>query len=663
MTPDERRSRLRKQVQEAQARRARSRAEAEARKDSPPRAGDVYVLPSTAQQAVLWALLDTVPSSVGQHFVLQHVVAVAADLHPWVGSADVAVPSQATCGALTLRCGFEVELDAEDLATARGAGSLPPDVLEAARHKRAELHAGRPIGSVLERDTDGDPEYQDWLREGPARAQAALRRDLRERRRAQAQAPDAPTPPDDLPREEVHASAIDAVSGRWLTPPASSSQVLVWAKEEAVDLGVLHLLQHVDRMANQPHLGASTPSDVRDLAQNGWAVVFHQAETAETREALRPLIDHRRGQAGETHTKILEYRSGEDWRTWLSRHGVAPGRVQPGKVPYFLLLVGSPEEIPYTFQCLLGVEYAVGRLSFETPQELHQYAQGLVHQETRPHLPGGRTAVYFAPQPFPGAETGAEDATPLPDLATRAGWRLDRLEGEEATKGNLVRVLERPQGRPATFLLTMTQGLAWPHDHPEQAHLQGSLLCHGWPGEGPVHEEHRFAAADLGPSAQVEGSIVFLQGSYSAGASAGNDLEAAPIDPSWTPARSFVAALPRRLLSHPRGAAGAVIGCIGRHGWPEAGSSPHALPFADLLQGMADGQAVGHALRKSKMRYAALATQLAVQLEKVRLGAQVDEAELARLWGARNNARNVIVLGDPAVCLQLDTMEINGNLS
>ncbi len=112
---------------------------------------------------------------------------------------------------------------------------------------------------------------------------------------------------------------------------------------------------------------------VRDLSQMGWGVVFPAAaagsEAAERHErvhqALEPLFKLRREQTRQVQTRQVElfhafvgdrgYRHGESAGDFLARHGAAQTSIQPQTMPYYLLLVGDPEEIPFEFQYQLDV--------------------------------------------------------------------------------------------------------------------------------------------------------------------------------------------------------------------------------------------------------------------------------------------------------------------
>jgi hypothetical protein len=100
--------------------------------------------------------------------------------------------------------------------------------------------------------------------------------------------------------------------------------------------------------------GVMAGIDADDLAQAGWGVIFafeDEARIPAMREALAPLLDLRRHQAGDlyrdetTHPTFL-YRPGEASSAWLSRNGGAPGQpVDPKATPYYLLIVGDPTKI------------------------------------------------------------------------------------------------------------------------------------------------------------------------------------------------------------------------------------------------------------------------------------------------------------------------------
>ena len=121
---------------------------------------------------------------------------------------------------------------------------------------------------------------------------------------------------------------------------------------------------------------------------------------------MEPLVAHRRRQVPPDRCKVLEYRPHEFLKDWLKRHGVALGAVTPTKVPY-LLLVGTPDAIPFEFQYLLDIEYAVGRLAFDSPDQYGPYAESVVHYETATAVPNAREVVYW------GTRHQADRAAPI----------------------------------------------------------------------------------------------------------------------------------------------------------------------------------------------------------------------------------------------------------
>jgi hypothetical protein len=236
-------------------------------------------------------------------------------------------------------------------------------------------------------------------------------------------------------------------------------------------------------------------------------------------------------------------------------------------------------------------------------------------------------------------------------------WEVVTAFGEQATKARLASLLDG-QDMPA-LLFTAGHGLGYPSGHPLQRGRQGALLCQDFPtvgsSGGRVAPEHCFAADDLGEGARLHGLVTFHLACYSAGAPAVGEFPSAPDLPRARVApRPFLSRLAQRLAGHSRGGALAVIGQVEKP-WPLAvewtGASSSLPAFAEAFDRLVDGMPVGHAMAAFGERYATFASDLAAELDVVRCGAPPDEETLSRLWAGRNDCRNYVVIGDPAVRL------------
>lgn len=160
--------RLRDAVAAAVAETARVESELAARRGTPPRPGDVLLVPQTAELGVLWVVTQHDPEA-------GTCQAVAADPDLLAGGADVVVPPSPAGAGLTVRCAFQVELAAADFAQAELTGCLEPWVLDRVRRKREAITAGETVGTVLEQEAEIGPDYRD-VEEVLGKARAALAR-------------------------------------------------------------------------------------------------------------------------------------------------------------------------------------------------------------------------------------------------------------------------------------------------------------------------------------------------------------------------------------------------------------------------------------------------------------------------------------------------------
>jgi hypothetical protein len=486
-----------------------------------------------------------------------------------------------------------------------------------------------------------------------------------------------------LPSTTLALNGINVRTGRYLLPDLTPEDVFshITGKDTRTKPAPDHLADLKQRSASKSHYGLADGYDPKDLAQTGWGVIFafgddHPIEVLQ--EALEPLLSHRREQAGALYrefTGIEAYQDGESKSQFLARSGAGPGQAHPKrtKVPYYLLIVGSPERIPYSFQYELDVQYAVGRIQFETLEEYHHYACSVAFAERMKVKRARRVTLFGVRNPDdPATKLSSEKlVSPLAETlrADQPDWEVLSLPPEETTKTRLASILEDDDGPALLFTASHGMGGFDPND-PRQFTHQGALLCQDWPGpqEWPedteIPEEHYFSGDDVRSDARLSGLVSFHFACYGAGTPREDSFahlnseewqDPSVPESSDIASRAFVARLPQSLLARSDSGALAVIGHIERAWgysfmWPGAGEQIDS--FESALKRLMDGHPVGSALESFNQRYADISPSLTAVLEDViRRHKKVDAEEVVGLWTANNDARNYVIVGDPAVRL------------
>ncbi len=470
-------------------------------------------------------------------------------------------------------------------------------------------------------------------------------------------------PENETEQELLFFNGINGDSGSYDIPPMSGEELASFIKGESPPENLNELRFRHDQ-ATKSSFGVAEGVDSKRLASAGWGIIFATDADPAVKEALGDLLKHREGQA-EDLFKVYEgadgFRPEDDKSKFLARHGAGPGPADPQKVPYYLLIAGSPEQIPYRFQTQLDVQYATGRIHFETVEEYAHYARSVVEAESKP-LRVPRQATFFGVANANDRATQLSAEQLIEPMATSLGsevpdWNFESITGDEATKVQLARLLGGDQ-TPA-LLFSASHGMSFPMNSKRQLPHQGALLCQDWPGPqkwtGEIPQKFYFAGDDLDEQTDLKGLIAFFFACYGAGTPAFDEFaKQAFKDRSAIAPRAFLAQLPAKMLGRPKGGALAIIGHVERAWgysflWPKAGRQTEV--FESTLKRLMSGYPVGAAVEYLNERYAELSTVLSDQLEEVEFGKLVDPYALAGLWTANNDARGYAIIGDPAVRL------------
>ena len=472
---------------------------------------------------------------------------------------------------------------------------------------------------------------------------------------------------------KIHGMGLNE-SGELLYPPMDDAS-FARRLEQGLEGNVAELRASASatatRSAYRLELELGPVVDLRDPLAAGWTFLVNEADPhrAAICEALRPLAEHR-GMADPT--RPLLFQSDADWQEWMIDNYSSVGIEQ---VPHYVLIAGGPDQVPFHFQSLLDVAASVGRVDLP-PAELRCYADKIIRLEQAEEPATAKHAVIFATDAGRGRD-GSLDPTffsrtymaePLAAyVRDQLEFRISAVVGDQATKGRLVQAL--CDNRPA-LVYTASHGLCASSGNPRlQRQLNGAICCQRSPAT-PELSEWLFAAEDV-PADQpfLEGAVFFQFACFGYGTPAESDfahwLGGEPAA-SVTATESFVAALPKRLLAHPRGPV-AFIGHVDT-AWLHGFDDPELpfpadiwdrriAPFVQALNGLLTTEPVGRAMTGLNERYSTTNAMLTGAYDRLMRGKSKPTPEfwkkLADTFILRSDAQNYMVFGDPAARLRI----------
>lgn len=395
----------------------------------------------------------------------------------------------------------------------------------------------------------------------------------------------------------------------------------------------------------------------------GWEVIVHPLDWEWMRtglgEDLRALAAIRTGRSG--FRPLLFDCPGcdpVDWWAWIHRNLELPAG--PGQEPpFYALILGSPQRIPFGFQMALHAGAAVGRVHYDTPEEYRAYFRKLLARKRRI-----RGLDIFAPCHDEATEIAtARFARPLAEWAGRKHLACRTLIDTRGPRKRATRAGFEALGLTAERILFATgHGLFEPR--PGRADLIGALCC-------PREEEaildpaRDLISPDLiGSAPCYPGSIIVMQSCYGFGMPSESGL-----DRRWglLPGRKRedrISSLPRKWLAHPGGPI-AFIGhldialvfkgeALNRDGFDPL------VPFTWLIEAIClRGHTVGYAMSGLRRAVANLSNLSWMLMEKHERGKRGLRGRLASWVASRRgalaeklirkrDAGSLLLFGDPA---------------
>jgi hypothetical protein len=395
----------------------------------------------------------------------------------------------------------------------------------------------------------------------------------------------------------------------------------------------------------------------------GWEMLVHPRDwewmRLELGEDLRALAAMR---TGRSDFRPLLFDCGgcdpEDWWAWIHRRLLAPAA--PGREPpFYILILGDPQRIPFGFQMALQAGAAVGRVHFDTAEEYRAYFRKLLARR-----PGIRGLDIFAPCHDEATEiAAAQFAIPLADWAGRKRLACRALIDARGARKRATRAGFEALGQTGERILFAT-GHGFFEPRSRRAELIGALCCPR-SDEAILDPARDLISTDLiGSAPCFPGSIVVMQSCYGFGMPSESALRQRCGMLPRDRREDRISALPRKWLANPRGPI-AFVGHLDMAlvftGEADDGYAFDPLvPFTWLIEAIClRGHTVGYAMSGLRRTVANLSNLSLMLLDKHAGGKQGFRGRLSSWVPSRRkavaeklmrkkDAGNLFLFGDPA---------------
>ncbi len=386
--------------------------------------------------------------------------------------------------------------------------------------------------------------------------------------------------------------------------------------------------------------------DMQEKNKTGWALILHKKDKRIGKE-LKKLIHYRKG-------KIIYYEDEQPYEFMNKYNGWDK---EFKKLPYYLLIAGSPSAVPLKLQYLLDASRSVGRLFFYDIKRYRMYAEKVVSYKTV--LP--QKMLFFATahnDDDPTAYSLKYMINPLIKNFIDNEYIVKSLLRNNATEKKFFNEINK---KNYDIMFSATHGIGIKQKTADKKFLQGSIVCQDVKYNDNLLKNNRglITGIDIDNGKSVKTKIWFMFACYSGGTLKQSDFS------FWVPKyvsddlkqyqakkESFFGYLPQAALADPAGPY-AIIAHIDP-AWifsfmDDERNSIRLLPFIKTLKRLMHKVTVVRSLRDFNSRYAAYSILLLnYVMDHLERGEKINPLTLSNLWVARQDAQNYILFGDPA---------------